>query len=111
GSITLDAGSIMRLLGIMQRANDVTIADYNKRLDKVYPDTEDGKYTREREILRLQAPSYQPQQKPSQLLGGRVAPSVGDNPDNLPVVNSAADRAKLKPGDKFIGPDGNVYTN
>ncbi|WP_368516650.1 hypothetical protein [Rhizobium sp.] len=111
GSITLDAGSISRLLDIMQRANNATIADYNQRLDKVYPQSEDGKYDREREILRLQAPSYQPQQKPSQLLGGRVAPSVGDNPDNLPVVNSAADRAKLKPGQKFIGPDGNTYTN
>lgn len=111
GSITLDAGSISRLLNIMQRANEATIADYNKRLDKVYPQTEDGKYDREREILRLQAPSYQPEQKPSQLLGGRVAPTLGDNPENLPVVNSAADRAKLKPGQKFIGPDGNLYTN
>jgi hypothetical protein len=38
GSITLDKGSIQRLLNIMQAANSETIRSFNSNLDSVYPE-------------------------------------------------------------------------
>jgi hypothetical protein len=57
GSIALDQTSIARLLDIMKRADEVIIAKHQAKLDKVYPDTPDGKYARERALFGLDVPA------------------------------------------------------
>lgn len=53
GSITLDEGSIKRLLDIMEKAGRGRIESYQKRLDTVYPDGPEGKFARERALFGL----------------------------------------------------------
>lgn len=53
GSISLDAGSITRLLDIMERGSTATIDRHNKRLNAAYPDKE--KYAREHAIFGVSA--------------------------------------------------------
>jgi hypothetical protein len=60
GSIALDASSIKRLMGIMEKAGRVVVERHQKRLDEVYPDTPDGKYKRERAIFGVDAPASGP---------------------------------------------------
>jgi hypothetical protein len=54
GNITLDDGSIKRLLGIMEKASRASIDSYQKRLDEVYPDTPE--FARERALFGINAP-------------------------------------------------------
>jgi hypothetical protein len=82
GSISLDSTSIKRLLGIMERASVISIADHQDRLNTVYPD-EGGKFARERAVLGL--------------------------PGNAPVrVRSPAEAERLPSGTSIILPDGSV---
>lgn len=60
GSITLDEGSILRLLDIMERGSAVVLENHRQRLDKVYP-TEGG-FQRERALFEVNAPQVQMQQ-------------------------------------------------
>jgi hypothetical protein len=61
GDITLDSGSIKRLLGVLRRANESVVTSYKARLDKVYPEDESGTYERERSIFGLgDIPAYTP---------------------------------------------------
>lgn len=54
GAITLDEGSIKRLIGIMERASMAAIASHNDRLNAVYPDAPE--YARERALFAVPAP-------------------------------------------------------
>jgi hypothetical protein len=82
GSISLDSTSIKRLLGIMERASVISIADHQDRLNTVYPD-EGGKFARERAVLGL--------------------------PGSAPVrVRSPAEAERLPSGTSIILPDGSV---
>lgn len=56
GSISLDAASINRLLGIMKKAGQIAIDAHNARLDAVYPETPDQTYRRERALFVVQSP-------------------------------------------------------
>jgi hypothetical protein len=58
GSITLNEGSIRRLLDIMERANVGLIETHKKRLDAVYPET--GNFGRERALFGVDAPARSP---------------------------------------------------
>jgi hypothetical protein len=58
GSITLNEGSIRRLLDIMERANVGLIETHKKRLDAVYP--ESGNFGRERALFGVDAPARSP---------------------------------------------------
>lgn len=53
GSISLDQGSILRLLDIMERGNRAVLNDYQSTLDRVYPD--DGQFGRERALFGIPA--------------------------------------------------------
>lgn len=57
GNITLDAGSIGRLIDIMERASRSNIEQHNQRLDAIYPHSQDGKFRRERALFGVQAPA------------------------------------------------------
>ena len=50
GSISLDEGSITRLLDIMERASSVAIQGHMRRLDTVYP-SDNPEYARERALF------------------------------------------------------------
>jgi hypothetical protein len=58
GSITLNEGSIRRLLDIMERANVGLIETHQKRLNAVYP--ESGNFGRERALFGVDAPARAP---------------------------------------------------
>lgn len=60
GSISLDAGTIRRLLAIMEKASRSNLESYQSRLDTVYPDGQT--YGRERAILGIQMPQFLPQE-------------------------------------------------
>ncbi|WKA31611.1 hypothetical protein [Bradyrhizobium roseum] len=54
GSITLEAGSIKRLLNIMERAAVARLQEHQEQLDAVYPDPE--KHKRERALFGVKVP-------------------------------------------------------
>lgn len=54
GNITLDAGSIRRLIDIMERAGSATVKAHSDRLDAIYPD--DPKFKRERALFGVPMP-------------------------------------------------------
>jgi hypothetical protein len=58
GSITLNEGSIRRLLDIMERANVGLIETHQKRLEAVYPAS--GNFGRERALFGVDAPARAP---------------------------------------------------
>jgi hypothetical protein len=79
GNITLDSGSIARLLNIMERAGTAVVDTHNKRLDDIYPN--DPKFKRERALFRVNALSpSQPQQGQQQTsqMPKQPTPSVSD---------------------------------
>ncbi len=55
GSISLDAGSIRRLVDIMERAGTGIVKGHMERLDAIYPD--EPRFRRERALFRVQPPS------------------------------------------------------
>lgn len=55
GNIELDAGSIKRLMKIAEKASRATVERHRKILDKVYPETPDGKFDRERALFGVDA--------------------------------------------------------
>lgn len=63
GSITLDAGSIQRLLGIMEKASRASLESYQRRLDAVYPNNE--QFQRERALLGITMPEFLPAEPPA----------------------------------------------
>lgn len=75
GNITLDAGSISRLLNIMERASTAVVDSHNKRLDAIYPN--DPKFRRERALFGVQPveASQQGGQQPQQM--PQAAPQNG----------------------------------
>jgi len=56
GSITLDEGSINRLLNIMEKAGEARLAEHQRQLDAVYPDPE--KNRRERALFSVRIPPH-----------------------------------------------------
>ncbi len=56
GSITLDEGSIRRLVDIMERGSRASIASHMERLNAVYPETPEGLYRRERALFSVTMP-------------------------------------------------------
>lgn len=56
GNITLDEGSIKRLIGIMTKASTTAINTHNRKVNEIYPETEDGRYARERSLFLLPEP-------------------------------------------------------
>lgn len=56
GNINLDAGTIKRLLGIMETAARTSIEGYQRKLDAIYPDT--PQFARERAIFAIPAPDF-----------------------------------------------------
>ena len=65
GNINLDAGSIRRLVDIMERAGSAIVKGHNERLDAVYPN--DPKFKRERALfgVPMQAPPSTAAPQPS----------------------------------------------
>lgn len=55
GNINLDAGSIRRLVDIMDRAGTGIVKAHGERLDAIYPD--DPKFKRERALFGVQGPA------------------------------------------------------
>lgn len=84
GSITLNQGSIKRLLDIMERANVGLIETHQKRLDAVYPGS--GNFGRERALFGVEAPAAK--------AGGPVR------------VRTPAEARQLPSGTEIILPDG-----
>lgn len=56
GNITLDGGTIKRLIGIMTKASTNAIDTHNRKVNDIYPETEDGRYARERSLFLLPEP-------------------------------------------------------
>jgi hypothetical protein len=56
GSITLDEGSINRLLNIMEKAAEARLQEHQRQLDAVYPDPE--KNRRERALFSVSIPPH-----------------------------------------------------
>jgi hypothetical protein len=54
GEISLDGGSISRLLDIMERANTALVEQHKQKLDTIYPDSPE--YSRERALFGVQSP-------------------------------------------------------
>ena len=78
GSITLDEGSVKRLLDIMEKASRGRVSAYQKRLDTVYPDSPEGKFARERALFGLTGiPEPMPEPDPQQSGQPPVRKSVG----------------------------------
>lgn len=88
GSITLNEGTIRRLLDIMERANSGLIETHQKRLEAVYPAS--GNFGRERALFGVEAPAGGGQQ-------GRGEPVR---------VRSPAEARQLPSGTPIILPDG-----
>lgn len=57
GSIALDAGTIARLLDVMERAGKVAISLHNEKLDRVYPEGQG--FDRERAVFGVQPSAIQ----------------------------------------------------
>lgn len=81
GSIDLDEKTILRLLDIMERMNRVSLENYQRRVDTIYPE---GKgFDRERAILQVSvpepvAPKSKADKKGPRLLGA-TAPTTGND--------------------------------
>lgn len=56
GNINLDAGTIKRLLGIMETAARTSIEGYQAKLDAIYPNT--PQFARERAIFAIPTPDF-----------------------------------------------------
>jgi hypothetical protein len=79
GNISLDEGTVKRLLTIMEKAGRGRVDAYNKRLNEVYPDAPDGKFRRERAVLGLSGvpePTVEPEAVPAgaarKTIGGKT---------------------------------------
>lgn len=94
GQISLNEGTILRLIDIGERTNAQIIDDYQSRLDKIYPpDSPDAGVQRSRALFEMQD----------------AAPMPGDI-TRLPQDEAGADAAydKLPPGTWFQAPDGSM---
>lgn len=91
GNITLDPGSISRLLNIMERAGSATVEAHNKRLDAIYPD--DPKFKRERALFRVDPLAA------SQPHGGGNVPAIQTPQGNVQPLQA--------PDGEFYVPDPN----
>lgn len=76
GAITLDKTTIKRMLGITRRASEGLMKSHQDRLDKIYPNTPDNRFARERALFEIQAP---PQSAP-QNAAERKAGTIYDTP-------------------------------
>jgi hypothetical protein len=79
GKITLDEGTVKRLLTIMEKAGRGRVDAYNKRVNEIYPDSPDGKFKRERSFLGLSGvpePFAEPEAAPAgaarKTIGGKT---------------------------------------
>lgn len=91
GSISLDAGSISRLIDIMDRASRAAIASHNDRLNAVYP--EGGQFDRERALFNVTMPEALPQpgaERQGLVPGQDTTPREG----GVPVGGAAVRRAR-----------------
>jgi len=103
GSISLDERSIKRLLDIQERASKVAVDRHKATLDKVYPDTPDGKFARERALFGVDVPAEEPQP-----VAAPTAPAPQPGPPAK--INSEAEFNALPSGTVFISPDGKTRT-
>lgn len=83
GNITLDEGSIRRLLSVMKRAGEGIVKEHNDRLNAIYPDKQ--KFRREHALFGVNA-------------GGAVKIPQGMSPDQAMKA--------FPPGTPIILPDG-----
>lgn len=83
GRITLEKGSILRLLDIMERAGNVIVKQHSDRLNAVYPDN--GSFGRERALFGVQAPQAE--------APGQEAPA------GAPAAGTVMDGYRFKGGD------------
>lgn len=115
GSITLDENSIKRLLGIMEKANTAIIQRHQKRLDTVYPE-EGGKFARERSLFGVEmpveppAPPAPPQAPPGYQGAPGASPPGPPAPPAPPTVRSQIEYDRIKSGDQYMDPNGNIRT-
>lgn len=86
GRISLDQGSITRLLDIMERGNRTVLETHQKRLDTIYPPT--GPHQRERALFGVEVPQ---------------APAGGPR-----RISSQEEFNSLPSGTEFVAPDGTV---
>jgi hypothetical protein len=79
GSINLDAGSISKLVDIMERAGTAAVQMHQQKLDAVYP--ESGGFVRERALFGVQAPQMATQ-----------PPAAGAQPSREQLLEEARKR-------------------
>lgn len=91
GNITLDGGSINRLLDIMERASTAQLEGHQKRLEKVYPDAE--KHGRERALFGVDLPA-------APAMAPRAAPQAP------PAIQDGATATNPKTGERLIFKNG-----
>lgn len=126
GAITLDAGSIQRLLNIMRAANSEIVRGFNRDLDKVYP--QGGGFDRERALFNVpnapkaytapigpQAPERPaPPPEPRAYEG---PPPINANPDgsfaeptilDMDPAKAEHQYQSLPSGTVFLDPEGNI---
>lgn len=72
GAITLDKSTIKRMLSITRRASEGLISDHQRKLDAVYPETQDKRFGRERALFGIKAPAAYAPQDPKQRKAGTV---------------------------------------
>lgn len=94
GSISLDPGSIARLLDIMERGSVGILDGHKSRLDAVYPEAE-GKFARERALFGVQAPEPPAAPAPAVAPGGG-APAPAATPDRSAIEAEMRRRGLLK---------------
>lgn len=81
GSIQLDEKSINRLLDIMERGSGVIIDGHRELIDSVYPETEDGKFRRERALFGVRVP------KAAQISQDQPSPAKTAAPSGFKIIS------------------------
>lgn len=85
GNITLDAGSIARLLNIMERSGTAVVNNHNARLDAIYPN--EPKFKRERALFRVDPLSPSDPTNQTQSLGNVQPRQAPDGKFYVPDPN------------------------
>lgn len=94
GSIKLDAGSISRLLGIMETAGTARLKLHQQQLDAVYPDPE--KNRRERALFSVTVPEAAPTP------AAATPPAQGSVQDGAIIVNPQTGERRVRQNGQWV---------
>ena len=101
GSITLDEGSIRRLVAIMEKGSRAAVESHIERLNAVYPETPEGTYNRERALFGISVPEPVTEVPGSGSPGTPPAPA-GSTPSPQPAAPLPPDLQSIY--DKYSTP-------